>query len=97
MVKAWRQINPALGIKGIVMTMADRRTNHACELAQDVRNIFTGRVRVFKTTIPRGVAAADASKSGMSIFEYAPRCKVALAYAQLVQEIGVLGRYQIER
>lgn len=91
-VKARRQINPGLGIKGIVMTMADHRTNHARESEQDVRDTFAGRVRVFKTVIPRGVAAAGASRAGMSIFEYAPRSKVALAYTQLVQEVDALGR-----
>jgi ATPases involved in chromosome partitioning len=85
--KAHKQINPGLHIRGIVMTMVDRRTNHARESEQDVRDTFAGRVKVFNTVIPRSVAAADASKAGTSIYEYAPRNKVALAYEQLVQEV----------
>jgi chromosome partitioning protein len=57
-----------------------------------VRETFAGRVRVFKTVIPRSVAAADASKAGVSIYEYAPRNTVAQAYTQLVQEVTALER-----
>ena len=89
--KAHKHINPGLSIKGIVMTMVDRRTKHARESEQDVRQTFAGRVRVFDTAIPRGVAAADASRAGVSIFEYAPRNHVAQAYTQLVQEVIAVG------
>lgn len=90
--RAHKQINPGLSIKGIVMTMFDRRTNHSHDSEQDVRDTFAGRVRVFNTVIPRGVAAADASKAGMSLYEYAPRSKAALAYEQLTQEVIALER-----
>lgn len=90
--KAHKQINPGLSIKGIVLTMVDRRTNHSRDSEQDVRETFAGRVRVFNTVIPRGVAAADASKAGVSLYEYAPRNAVALAYTQLVQEVIALER-----
>lgn len=86
-----KHINPGLSIKGIVMTMVDHRTNHSRDSEQDVRQTFAGRVQVFDTAIPRGVAAADASKAGVSIFKYAPRNHVALAYTQLVQEVIALG------
>ncbi len=58
--KARRQLNPGLSVKGIVLTMVDRRTKHARESEQDVRDTFAGRVRVFDTVIPRGIAAAQA-------------------------------------
>ena len=89
--KAHKQINRGLRIKGIVMTMVDRRTKHARDSEQDVRDTFAGRVKVFETVIPRGVAAADASKAGKSIYEYAPRHRVAQAYTQFVQEVIDLG------
>lgn len=89
--KAHRQLNPGLSVKGIVMTMADRRTNHARDSEQDVRDTFAGRVRVFNTVIPRGIAAADASRAGMSVYEYAPRNHVAAAYTRLTQEVIELG------
>ena len=89
--KVHRQLNPGLSIKGIVLTMADRRTNHARDSEQDVRDTFAGKVPVFRTVIPRGIAAADASRAGMSVYEYAPRNHVAEAYTRLVQEVIELG------
>ncbi|MDL2294689.1 ParA family protein [Ruminococcaceae bacterium OttesenSCG-928-D13] len=83
-------VNPDLSVKGIVMTMADTRTRHQREAIRDVRETFAGKLRVFKTVIPRSIAAADASAAGKSIFGYEPRNKVAHAYKQLVQEVLTL-------
>lgn len=89
--KARRQLNPQLAVKGILMTMASP-TNHARDSIKDVRDTFTGRIRIFSTIIPRSIEAAEASKTGMSIFATKPNNPVALAYGRLTQEVLSLER-----
>lgn len=87
-----RQLNPALRIDGIVMTMLDTRTNLSTEAAQAVRDDYGNLLRVFETGIPFAVKAAKAPKEGVSIFTYDPGGKVAAAYEKLTKEVLDIGR-----
>ncbi len=78
-------LNPALRIAGIVMTMFDPRTRLAQQVVDDVRAHFN--TRVFATVIPRNVRLSEAPSYGQPILNYAPNCAGALAYRALAQEI----------
>lgn len=82
-----RQINPKLCIEGILITMVDARTNYAKDVSRLIRETYGGRIRVFRTEIPRSVRAAETSAEGKSIFAYDPFGKVAEAYSALTQEV----------
>jgi chromosome partitioning protein len=84
-----RQINPALSIEGILLTMVDRRANFTREIISLVENAYGGNIRIFSEYIPRSVRAAETSARGISIFKHDPNGKVAAAYAALAE--GVLG------
>ena len=44
-------------------------------------------VGVMDSYIPFSVKVAEASAEGMSIFQYAPKCKAAESFAKLTSEI----------
>lgn len=78
-------LNPALRIRGLVMTMYDARTNLAQQVVNEVRQYFPGQV--FETIIPRSVRLSEAPSYGEPILKYAPRSAGALAYAALTREL----------
>lgn len=82
-----RYINPNLNVDGIVMTLVDSRTNLAKSTRLAVFNGYGKSIKIFNTDIPIGVRAAEASTKGESIFNYAPKSNVALAYENLVKEV----------
>lgn len=82
-----RYINPQLNIDGIVMTLVDNRTNLAKSTKDAISNGYGKAIKIFNTTIPIGVRAAEASTKGESIFNYAPKSSVALAYEKLTKEV----------
>jgi chromosome partitioning protein len=80
-----RQLNPALALEGIVLTMMDPRNNLARQVEEEVRSHFGSRV--FRTAIPRNVRLSEAPSYGKPILLYDIRSKGAIAYLQLAGEI----------
>ena len=85
--KVRRQINPKLKIEGILLTMVDSRTNNAKEIAALIRDTYGGKLKVYKTDIPRSVRVEETSAEGKSIFEHDPKGKAANAYRILAKEV----------
>lgn len=82
-----RQINPALSIGGILITMADMRTNYAQDIVELLHTTYGGKLRIFENIIPLSVRAAESSAEGKSIYLHDPSGKVAGAYAALTKEV----------
>lgn len=87
------ELNSALHIVGILMTMYDVRTNLSAEVVQEARRHFGNLV--FKEAIPRSIRLSEAPSQGLSIFEYAPSSAGALAYSTVTQEL--IERLQMQR
>lgn len=85
--KVKRQINPALKINGILLTMVDGRTNLARDISQLIRNTYGNHIKVFKTEIPLSIKAAETSAVGKSIYSYDKNGRVADAYRNLTREV----------
>ena len=85
--KVRRQINPKLKIEGILLTMVDGRTNYSKEISNLIRESYSGKLKVYKTDIPRSVRAEEISAEGASIFQHDPKGKVAEAYRVLTKEV----------
>ncbi|MCK9217526.1 MAG: AAA family ATPase [Firmicutes bacterium] len=77
-------LNEALEIEGVVLSMFDGRTNLSIQVVDEVKKYFKGKV--YTTVIPRNVRLAEAPSHGMSIIEYDPRSKGAEAYMDLAEE-----------
>jgi chromosome partitioning protein len=76
--------NPRLHLGGILLTMAEERTNLGSAVAQEVRSAFPGKV--FQTHIPRNIRLAEAPSHGKPVAFYDLRSKGAQAYLSLARE-----------
>ncbi len=78
-------LNGEIRVLGLLLTMADQRTNLSQQVEANVRQHF-GRL-VFDSVIPRTVRLAEAPSYGLSIFDYAPTSSAAVAYTALAEEV----------
>ncbi len=79
------ELNPALRIEGVLLTMYDDRTNLTRQVAQDLRSFFNRDV--FDTVIYRSVRLAEAPSHGKPIILYDLHSRGAEAYMRLAKEI----------
>ncbi len=85
--KVRKQINPKLKIDGILLTMVDGRTNDAKEISSLLRETYGSKLKVFDTSIPHSVRAAETASYGKSIFAHDPKGNIAEAYKNLTKEV----------
>jgi chromosome partitioning protein len=85
--KVRNQINPNLKIEGVLLTLADNRTNLAKDTAALIRDSYGHLLKVYDTEIPIAVKAAEISAVGKSIFLHDKNGKVANAYSDVVKEV----------
>jgi chromosome partitioning protein len=78
-------LNPALEIKGVVLTMYDARTNLSADVAAEVRRHLGDAV--FETVVPRSVRLSEAPSFGLPIALYRADSRGALAYASVAREL----------
>ena len=79
-----RNLNPGLGITGILLTMFDERTNLARDVAHEVRKHF--EETVYETVVPRNVRLAEAPSHGVSVLQHDIKSRGAEAYLALARE-----------
>lgn len=85
--KVQRQINPALRIDGVLLTLADIRTNLAKETESSLRKNYGRILKIYDTVIPLSIKAAETSAAGKSIYVYDKGGKAAKAYEELAREV----------
>ena len=78
-------LNRSLRILGIAMTMYDSRTNLSAQVVEEVKSHFPREV--FTTLVPRSVRLSEAPSYGLTILEYDPTSRGAVAYAALAGEV----------
>jgi chromosome partitioning protein len=78
-------LNPALEIQGIILTMFDKRNKLSDQVAADVR-AHMGE-KVYKTVIPRNVRISEAPSHGLPALVYDLRCPGSQAYIKLAGEM----------
>ncbi|MCM8765615.1 MAG: AAA family ATPase [Candidatus Omnitrophica bacterium] len=82
--KVKQAFNPGLLREGILLTMADFRTNLSQEVIAEARRHFGNEV--YQTVIPRSIRLSEAPGFGKPIFLYAPESQGAIKYRELAQE-----------
>lgn len=82
-------LNPELEIGGVLLTMADLRSNLGRQVAGEVRAFFDDKV--FDTVIPRNVRVAEAPSHGLPVLAYDRGSRGATAYVALAREILAAG------
>lgn len=80
-------INSALTIEGVLLTMADYRTNLTNEVISEARKFFKGRV--YNTVIPRNVRLTEAPGFGKPIALYDKHSIGAQKYQEFAKELLV--------
>ena len=87
-----KHTNPDLKIDGILLTLVDGRTNLAKSTVDTLRQNFGSRIKIYKSSIPVAVKAAEVSSKGKSIYAYEPNSTVSKAYADFTREVLADGR-----
>ena len=83
-------LNAALKIEGIVLTMYDPRTKLSEQVVQEVRKAFEDLV--YQTLIPRTVRLSEAPSYGQPILFYDKRSRGNEVYLELAREVLTRGQ-----
>ena len=78
-------MNPALMVRGVVMTMYDSRTRIATQVVDEVKKVFGATV--YETLIPRNVRLSEAPSFGQPITSYDITSRGAESYIALAREV----------
>ena len=78
-------LNPGIALEGILLTMFDRRTTLASQVANEVRGFFAGQV--FESVIPRNVRLSECPSFGKPILLYDVESVGAQSYLSLAREL----------
>lgn len=92
--KVQRQINPNLKVDGVLLTLADMRTNLARATSDSLKQNYGRFIKVYQTVIPVSVKAAETSAAGKSIYSYDKNGTVAKAYTEFTREVVKGGEKQ---
>lgn len=92
--KVKRQINPALKVDGVLLTLVDGRTNLARQTAETLRQSYGSVLKIYRSEIPVAIKAAEISAAGKSIYTYDKGSKVAQAYTDFSKEVLADGEKQ---
>jgi chromosome partitioning protein len=79
------RLNPKLALGGVLLTMVDRRTRLAADVAAEVRRHF-GEL-VFRASVPRSVRVAEAPSHGLPVTAYDRASAGADAYWKVAMEL----------
>ena len=80
-----KNLNPALQIEGVLLTMYDGRLNLSRQVADEAKEYFGPKV--YRTTIPRNVRIAEAPSFGKPIVLYDMLSVGAKSYLSLAKEV----------
>jgi chromosome partitioning protein len=79
------RLNHNLEVEGVLLTMADFRTNLTSEVINEIRNYF--KERVYQTVIPRNIRLSEAPSFGKPVSLYDKHSIGAKRYDELAREI----------
>ena len=77
-------LNPGLNIRGILLTMFDKRNKLSNQVDEEARKYF--KDKVYKTVIPRNVRLSEAPSHGIPCIVYDRGCLGSQSYLQLAKE-----------
>ena len=77
-------LNPELSIRGILLTMYDKRNKLSSQVENEARNYFNKKV--YSTVIPRNVRLSEAPSHGMPVLIYDKTCPGSKAYFSFTNE-----------
>lgn len=78
-------LNPSLGVMGILVTMFDKRSGLSLQVEREIREHFGDLV--FKNVIPRNVKVSESPSHGLPVLLYDVKSPASLSYIYVVGEI----------
>lgn len=87
MLQVRDNINDNLKVGGILITMADNRTNLSRNITQQIKDTYGITFKVFKVQIPRAIKTAESTSTGESVLTYDKYGKVSQAFSDLAKEV----------
>jgi chromosome partitioning protein len=77
-------LNPDLKIRGILLTMYDKRNKLSSQVEKEARDYFNKKV--YSTVIPRNVRLSEAPSHGMPVLVYDKSCPGSKSYFNFTDE-----------
>ena len=77
-------LNPELSIRGILLTMYDKRNKLSSQVEKEARDYF--KEKVYSTVIPRNVRLSEAPSHGIPVLIYDKTCPGSAAYFSFTDE-----------
>ena len=77
-------LNPNLTIKGILLTMYDKRNKLSSEVEKEARDYF--KDKVYQTVVPRNVRLSEAPSHGVPVLIYDKGCPGSKSYFSFTEE-----------
>ena len=77
-------LNPSLNIRGILLTMYDKRNKLSGEVELEARNYF--KEKVYQTIVPRNVRLSEAPSYGVPVLLYDKVCPGSKSYFTFTDE-----------
>ena len=78
------KLNSDLSIRGILLTMFDKRNKLSSQVETEARNYF--KEKVYNTIIPRNVRLSEAPSHGMPVLIYDKNCSGSKSYFNFAEE-----------
>ena len=79
-----KNLNPSLKVRGILLTMFDKRNKLSSQVDKEARNYF--KQKVYQSVIPRNVRLSEAPSHGQPCVTYDKSCTGSKAYFELAEE-----------
>ena len=77
-------LNPSLNVRGILLTMFDKRNKLSTQVDKEARDYF--KDKVYRSVIPRNVRLSEAPSHGQPCVTYDKSCSGSKAYFKLADE-----------
>ncbi len=87
-------LNPDLKVRGILLTMFDKRNKLSAQVDKEARSYF--KDKVYKTVIPRNVRLSEAPSHGMPCVVYDKTCVGTKSYLKLADEFLLQKNQKVE-
>ncbi len=78
------KLNPSLDIRGVLLTMFDKRNKLSSEVDKEARKYFKNKV--YETMIPRNVRLSEAPSHGIPVLIYDKSCAGSKSYLSFAEE-----------
>ena len=78
------KLNPRLDIRGVLLTMFDKRNKLSSQVDKEARQFF--KEKVYQTVIPRNVRLSEAPSHGVPVLVYDKFCTGSKSYLSFTEE-----------